>query len=658
MYVANKTRNKRKTRRPIDIKQREFSKGYISTIAASRRPQNSLADLTNMEITQDGIPRPRPSLVPYGTQPTLTVCGRGHYTKDGSRYELFMMNDSGVGKVYKRIDGGNFSLVDTGGSYDETVWSHFVQSNDKVYIYNGVDNLSYIDLDTNQIETYTALATPSTPTPTKTGLASTTYTYYYKVAANNEVGTSAASVAGTVQVDRLRDLWDTTSNFVTVTWSSVPNADSYNVYVGDSAGNEFLLTTVTGLSFKDDGSLFPDVSTRAPEGNSTQGQVFRWMYNDSRNAQLFGIDADNKLWYSAPGTGDFSPYNGGGYVPIDEYGDTILNYVDGFRDGKGNPVVTVSARGAAGKGKMFHATPDSITYDTQVITFFNVYEANGQYAPYGARAVIKAKDALWYPTGADFKSTGTSQNIVNILTTNSVSQGIEPDVEGINLSALDKAVGVEHKDKLYWALPVGSTTNNQIWYMDTARKNLWVLRWTFNGEIKDLWLYEDSSGATHFCALIGNRILEFSRNVSTEDDGTAFRTRVGFSSLVWDEAGLVMANIRKQYYKFLNPKGNIQIFVYGIDKEGIVATLASETYQQSVTFTGYDVWVYDAYQYDEEVGTIESFGKSIDSKLVKTNAKLINQLDWEVVTEDIGCDYFLSAVETIGNTNDNRKLGD
>ena len=86
-----------------------------------------------------------------------------------------------------------------------------------------------------------------------------------------------------------------------------------------------------------------------------------------------------------------------------------------FEDGKGTPVITCSARGSAGKGKMFHVTFDTLTYGDQVIIYANVHEANGQSAPYSPRAVVKARDSLWYPTGLDFKSTGTSQNVMNIL---------------------------------------------------------------------------------------------------------------------------------------------------------------------------------------------------------------------------------------------------
>lgn len=655
MFVPNKNRPKRKTRRPVNISQHEFSKGYVSTIANARRPLNSFADLTNMEIVQDSIARPRPSLMAYGTQMPYPIVGRGKFTQNRVRKEIFMLNVSGVGKVYTRTDGGSITLI--GGNYTVSVWTGFCQSYNRVYIYNGTDKLSYLDLATDTIQTYTGISAPGAPTPSKSGMAGTTWTYYYKVSANNAVGTTEASTAGSVQVGKTRENWDSTTNFVTVTWSLVTGATSYNVYVGDAAGQEKLVTTTTGLSFVDDGTLNPDPFTLAPTGNSTQGPVLNWMYNDSRNSQLFGIDNANKMYYSAPGTGDFSPYDGGGYIPIDENGDTQLNYVDGFRDGKGTPVITVGARGASGKGKMFHITFDTLTYGDQVIVYGNVYEANGQSAPYAPRAVVKARDSLWYPTGDAFKSTGTSQNIVNILTTNSVSQGIEPDVNTLSLKNLHKAVGVEYQDKIFFALPVNSEENNQIWYIDLARKNLWVLRW--NIAARDMWVYEDSDGTSHFCVLVGERILEFTRSVATEDDGVAFSTRCAYSSLVWDEDGLVMANIRKQYYKFLNPRGEINVSVYGLNKDGVTNAIGGETFTQTVSFTGIGVWDYSgAYKYGDSVGTISIFGKSIGAQKVKTNAKMINQLDWEITTETTGCDYLLSAVRTIGTTNDRRLLGD
>lgn len=646
MYEVQRSRSNRKSRRPINVHQNKFSKGYISTIDNSRRPLDSLSDMTNMEVVQDNVVRPRPPLVAYGTQPSKTIIGRMQTRYNDTRSMFFMMDDAGTGKLYKQTDGGAYTTV--GGTYSSTAWAGGVQSMGKLYIYNGVDNLSYVTLSSNAIQTYTSLTTPAISSVTKTAMAGTTYTHYYRVSANNAVGESIASAVGSVTSGKVRDAWILNTDYIDVTWGAVAGATSYTVYYGNTATTLNELYTVAGaVTFRDDGSLATNPFKLAPEGNSTQGAVFTWMYADSKNSQLFGVTADNVLYYSAAGTGDFSPYNGGGYVGIDEDGDTELNFVDGFRNGKGDPVITVSARGAAGKGKLYHISFESLTVGDQTIVYPNVYEANGQSGTYAPRATIKARDSLTYPTGQDFKNTGTSQNIVNILTTNTISQVIEPDVAQISLQYLHKAVGLEYKDRLYFALPVGSTENNEIWYVDASRRNLWVLRWPIAA--KDMWLYEDNDGATHFCVLVDNEILEFTRAGAQthQDNGVAWQSRVAFESLVWDEDGINLAKIRKCYFKLLFPKGTITANTTGLTRKGVQQSVGSDSFTVTTTPTGYDDWTYDNYQYDADPGVVNTYGKSIAVLQVKPRG-LLAQLDWEVVSETVNTDYILSAANTRG----------
>jgi hypothetical protein len=321
--------------------------------------------------------------------------------------------------------------------------------------------------------------------------------------------------------------------------------------------------------------------------------------------------------------------------------------VDGFRNGKGDSVITISARGAAGKGKLFHVSFETLTIGDQTIVYPNVYEANGQSGTYAPRGTIKARDSLYYPTGQDFKTTGTSQNVMNILTTNSITTGIEPDVNKIDLANLHKSVGLEYQDRLYWALPVGSTENNEIWYLDLARKNAWVLRWTVSA--KDMWLYEDNSGSTHFCILQNNKVLEFTRAGATthQDDGVAFRSRAAFETLVWDEDGLTLAKIRKEYFKLLYPKGVVTVNTEGLSRTGLTQSTGSDTFIVTTTPTGYDSWVYDEYEYDADPGEVNTYGKSVAVLEVRPKG-LLAQLSWEVVSETPGSDYILSAVNTKG----------
>lgn len=650
-YQTKANTRAKKARTVINVHQNKYPKGYISTFPNSRRPTDSLSDMTNMGIELDNTPRPRPPLTRYGTQPANTIIGRGNYRYNGVRGMLFMQDVAGVGKVYWQTDGGALNLI--GGTFTTMTngaqWAGFCQSSGRAYIYNSKDNLAYIDLNTMTLVTYTALATPVIASVVKTALAGTTYTQYYRISANNAVGESIASVQGNVTIGKIRDAWILNTDFIDVTWGAVAGALSYTVYTGDNALLLNELTTITGTTFRDTGVIAINPYKLAPEGNSTLGAIFSWMYNDTKNSQVYGVDLANNLFFSAPGTGDFSAFNGGGSVGIDINGDTQLNFVDGFRTGKGDPVITVSSRGAAGKGKLNHVTFNTLTIGNQTITYPSVFEANGQAGTYSARGTIKAHDNLWYMTGTDFKTTGTSQNIVNILTTNNVGQAIVPDTATLNLAYLYKSVGLEYRDILYWALPVGGATeNSEIWYLDLSRNNLWVLRWPIPA--KDMWLYEDNAGTTHFCVLVNNVILEFTRagTITTQDDGVPFRTRLAFSSLVWDPDGVTLANIRNMYIKLLNPKGSIVANVYGLSRKGLSSAIGTKSYTVDTTFTSIGQWDYSGdYKYGDDPGQVSNYGKALAVLKIKPKG-LINQLDWEIVTVNPNCDYFLSSVNTRG----------
>lgn len=675
MPYQSPARRAKKHQSVIDLHQNNFAKGYISTFANSRRPQDSVSDATNMELVQDNIFRPRSPLARYGTQPANTIIGRGKYRFNGTRGQLFMQNVAGVGKIYRQTDGGAFTLIGGVNTYSSTLWAGFVQSKNRVYVFNGDStgagtNLSYVDLNTMATVEYVSLSTPAAPSGTgNAALISGTkpYNYYYKVTGNNAVGESTASAASAaVNVNTPRDQWvplNTTTvaapQTITVTWSAVTNATSYTLYVSDNNTDFFEVVTIAGattLQFIDDGSITVNPYKSAPASNSTQGPIFTWMYVDTRNSQVFGITSTNQFYYSATSgvTGaaaDFSSLNGGGFATIDEGGDTLLNFIDGFRTGKGDPVITTSSRGAAGKGKINHITFDSATFGNQVIFFPTVTEANGQSGTYAPRATVKARDSLYYPTGDNIKSTGTSQNIVNILTTATMADLIIPDVNKISLNYLSGAAGVEYQDKIYMALPVGSTVNNEIWILDLARKNAWTLRWTIMA--KDIWLYEDNNGASHLCVLVNNIILEFTRagTIPHTDDGVAWSSRVAFSSLVWDPDGVSLGTIHNQYFKLLEPTGQITANTYGLSKRGSITNTGTASYSVETSFTGIGQWDYSGdYQYGDDIGNVNSFAQSVAVLHVKPKG-LLNQEDWEVVASTAGTDYFLSAVSTRGMAN-------
>jgi hypothetical protein len=647
-----------------------FKKGYMSFVTDSRMPFDALADLTNMTLDQDNLPRPRPSLVEFGEQPLGTMLGVGTFIKIVAgvpqKWDISMQVIAGVGKIHVRKDGETWvAATGAGNSYDDEAVVNFCQSANRVYVSNGVNAMSYYDVDSGAIVVYTSLTTPSAPTVTRTGLTGTTYTYYYKVTANNAVGESASSLADSEQASKLRDNWASATEYMDISWSAVSGALSYNVYVGTTAGDEKYLITLpaNALSYRDDATVAPNTFKSAPAFNSTEGPVLTTMWNtDGRLWGVGDVDHPEYLWYDGGdgAEGIFSVSDGGGNVSINPGGDTVPVAVRSFRTGKGDSAVTVLSRGVAGTGKMHHISFSSFTFESDTYYVPSPTEANGQSGTVSARAVVEANNSLWYPTGQDFRSTGTSANIQNILSTNSVSNDIIPDVQNLNLSAMDGACGLLYENKIYWALPVGASENNQIWVKDLSRGGVWIMPWLISA--KFMWLSEDNTtGEISHCIYDGTSILKFTRSVATQDNGVSFRTRVAHEGLVWAENGLTMAAIQEQRFKLLQPVGEIQINSFGLNEDGLVDTLGSETFSQSASSTGWGQLLYSDEEnpslYSDDIGMVDFYSASVGVVTLEID-ETVNQLGWEVVTDSVNCDYYLSTVHTNGIEIPRSYLGD
>jgi len=98
---------------------------------------------------------------------------------------------------------------------------------------------------------YAATATPSgVAASAASGGSLSNGTYYYKVTAVDAVGETVGS-------SEVNATTSGANNSVTVSWTSVTGAVSYNVYRGTSAGQESIFFNTTSLSFNDSGANLP-----------------------------------------------------------------------------------------------------------------------------------------------------------------------------------------------------------------------------------------------------------------------------------------------------------------------------------------------------------------------------------------------------------------
>jgi hypothetical protein len=667
----------------LAIPQVRFPKGKISILTDSRIPIDGLAQTLNMTLEQDSILRPRPPFIPYGSAYTGTCIGHGTFVKTVAGkpqyWEISAQVVAGVTTFYVRKDGGSWSAI-AGPytlTYTTTGWITFTQGaevdntgaiDNRVYISDGIDTMSYYDVTGGTIVAYTSLSSPGAPTLTASGgLTGSNYNQYYRISANNAGGESAAGVSQHVGISTARDFW-ASGQTITVSWSAVSGADSYNVYTADISGQEVYLCTVSGLTFVDDGTLAVNPFKLAPNNNSSAGPTLNTLIN--LDNQLFGVGDPNNpsyLWYSGQGQhfGDFS-FNpqGGGYIGIDYGGSTLPSAVFPFHDGKGNPTPSVLTYGAAGRGKLYHIQFTSTVVGTTTLVYPSVYEASAQDGCASPRGVAVYNNNAYYCTGAAFKTTGTKPNVVNILATDTISDQILPDVQSLDLSALSSYVSQEFQGKIYFALPVGGGgTNNQIWVLDLTRGGLWILPWELadGSSIQHMWLYEDNSGSSHFLILTSaNLVLELDlRRLSepTQDNGVAFTTFAESGALTFDAGGVAQVSSYFTYFKFLYPRGTININMNGLDETGTTVALGST---QVVEPTMNNPFIWGTMLFSNPDGSSVfsgdsgSFSGSQPGPIVIAAVpsisepievdEIVSEQSWSIGTNQISCDYLLSSI--------------
>lgn len=648
---------------------KSWETGVVTAFDDGRTPTAGLAASGNVWLQQDGTIRPRPSLIRYGSTLPGTLLGElFEFTQDVTagrvNWTIAMFNVSGTTQPYIQKDGQAW-IATTGKTYDNAAGAHFAEIDEKVLVMNGVDNLSFLDVttigSTYAITSFTSLPSPTSPTATKTGLSGTTLTYYYRITANSTFGETAETVAATVTVSLPREQWDATTNFVSVAWTASVGATAtttYNVYVGVASGQEFLIASgLPGTTYKDDGTAAQDVTRTAPAFDNTTGPTVT--RGTVINGQIFltGDTAHPRyIWYGGNTTTsllDFSPLNGGGYVEIARGTKEIPVRVMPFRAHDGTPVVTVLCQGTNGSGKRYTMTSSSLTVGSTTINFFDIEEDNGQSGTDAPDGVILYNDSLWYPSRDGFKTTGTKPQLQNLLSTDTVSETILNDVINLNTANMGKCVGVGWQQQLYWALPNGTTGNNEIWILDLQRGGAWMKPWNVAADW--MTLYDDNSGVTHFLILKGNVIYELTYAAATSDDGVGFPTNITSGIIKFSDDGMDWAKVINVTFILLRPQGSINIEVTGKTEDAELATVGSQTLTPVSSVAG---WSESGWGGSPDLSSPqipEIFGWSNFSVIPSTIGSArypvsidideeLNYFSWEIDTNSVGVDFQLSDV--------------
>lgn len=598
-----------------------FGVGVMTLVEEARIPVKGAKEATNLYQVQDGVYATRPGSAYYGqVMPNgKSIDGATQYVKSDGTTELIAV----AGTVYKCTDGGTWTAV-SGGTFTEGETCTFCQFKGRLFIVNGVDELSYYD-GTN-IVTYTAISAPTwQATPiTRTTLTTGSYNVYYVITALNNVGETIGSTEATIAVNKARDNWintDTTTEYLTLAWNAVSGARSYSIYYSDESGYEKYIDSTTNTTYKDDASAVVNTLIEVPDGDTTGGPKLKQMeLSDNR---LWGTDGKMVYW---GGTGaDFGTFNdfyGGGSTYL-EYGSaenpvSVVHY----RTGKGDSVITVLTSSPDGHGSIWQITLGTLTVgDTQIIvpTLSKIVGSIGTNAPL---SVTKVQNNIVFYNKKGFTSLGSKANLLNILATDELSVNIRPSVRSLVANKSSGVCGYYYDGKVYWSVPESASGNDKIYIFDTERRN-WQISWGLG--VKQFLEYTESNGDTRFLAVLPNdtRLIEISDSISG-DLGQPFTTKYTSGLYPISEDRTIAAKVKYAYIELGRPRGNVTFTILGTEKNKPFSSIGSITITDQISQTGYSWEAYSATKYSGSSGTPRSFSSSSIKKRIKIGKTLYN----------------------------------
>lgn len=234
-----------------------------------------------------------------------------------------------------------------------------------------------------------------------------------------------------------------------------------------SGGSYKLVTTIADNTTTNYTDSTPSASLGAA-APSDQGEPPNWQYSISHQERLFLVTPDNPsyLYYTEL---------------ADPFVVKVSNYIL-IGDGDGEVITGLGTQ--ANMIVVFKTNSVWLIYmpDTTPGNWIRI-KSNSKYGGYSHYAQADYEDIKLFigrrygKVSGFFKLVGgtTEPNstdlVANNVTSDSVSDRIEPDVFTFTTSALNKACAIEFKNKLWFSVPYSSSTNNRVYQFDFQRRD-------------------------------------------------------------------------------------------------------------------------------------------------------------------------------------------
>jgi hypothetical protein len=657
------------TAKSVNITINDFAGGSNNLIDEARMPSKFAVQSNNLMQVQNGLWKTRWGTQNYGVDYGYNPNGASEFIKVDGTSELITIAN---GIAYKSTDGGALTAL-TGASFTAGVQCYFMQMggydtsntyHNYLYIANGTDPLTRYD--GTSLTQYASLSAPAglSASLVASGLSSGVYTYYGQVTALNQVGETVGSTEASITTNKLRDDWDiAVDKGVTWSWSTVAGATQYQLYISDTKGYEALLTSLTALSFTDNGSLVINPYVQVPYGNTTTAPLFKSMCTSNNRIWATNDSTDMyKVYFSGTGRqiGAFSDFFGGGWINLERGGKEIPISVKHYQTGTGMGRATVLCKTSNGQGSVWQIDIISATVGSATFSIPSASKVVGSFGAESLSGVVQSTNNLCYPNRKGWFSLGSQANYYGILRTNELSSNIRPYWRSFVGSKIAGICSYFYDAKIFISVPTGSSGNDRMIVFNEELGN-WAVDWSIGA--KQFFEYTDSTGVTHllYIPTSGTKLVELSQSY-LNDSGVAFNQSYVSPLLpVSADKTDILSHIAS-IVELGRPQGVINFQVLGIGKDSNFATIATKTITNFGSNTGIgsdlvgDFFATSTNDNTKKITSVwtvyftatpKTFTQSITKKAIRRKTKLY-AIQYKVYSTAADTSWTLNTIQTKG----------
>lgn len=638
--------------------------GEVSSFYSARVPDSGLKVMQDALVEQNGTAGNRGSFLREGIDelPYPLLGNMYVYKLSDNSENLICMLDDGTNGVVYTLDGTGW-VARNEYTFDNGYDACFVQSADKVVIFNGKDAFSYYDITNEEVARFAEIDDPASAlTAVKSGLSGTSFDIYYAFSYTGNGGETALSPAYTAEVSLLREAW-TDSDYFTITRPAATDADAvyWNLYMvmvpngsGTPTSSDYELLKegipVAETVIVDNGRLQAETIRLAPESNTTAGIIAS--YGTNINGRIWALqdhtvywggDTDYELTFGGP--------KGSGWHMIDQYGKEVPMAIQLGRDNSGTSCINLLTAGVAGQGSIYDIYYNTITIgETEVRGWeFKQREGNdGTNAPF---SVIHANNNIYYLSLEGFKSTGVKPNIVGIQSTDIISNAIRDKVQLLTQSDLTNCYAAYYDEKIFWTVAYGSSTNNQIWVYDILHGGIWS-RWNIAADAMFRWAKSGSSSAKLYIVK-GKRLLYYQPNsVVHQDDNVTFESILESGNISFKQDSREWVYLLQVIFVLLRPMGLVHFSITAHTKKGDVTredvvdfgSIKNDIGWNAISPDAILIGAHNSKVHNDIYGEIALQIAKEWIEVALRFRKMVQYFTWKVWVEDKNSSYMISQV--------------